>query len=62
MNGRELATRVTYDRPGTRVLFMSGYTDDAILRHGVLDAGAQFIGKPYSRDEITRKVRAVLDA
>ena len=62
MNGRELAGRVTGARPETRVLYASGYTDDAILRHGVLDAGSPFISKPYTPTELKRRVREVLDA
>jgi len=49
-------------RPGLKVLFMSGYTDDMILHHGVLDAGVEFIQKPLTPDSLTRKVRQVLDA
>lgn len=60
MNGRELAARLSATRPDTRVLFMSGYTDDAILRHGVLDDASQFIGKPYTPRELKERVRAVL--
>ena len=62
MSGRELATRIAAVRPEIKVLYTSGYTDDAILRHGVLDQGTHFIGKPYTAAELTRKVRAVLDA
>lgn len=47
--------------PGVKVLFMSGYTDNAIVHHGVLDAGTHFIGKPFSGHELTRKVREALD-
>jgi CheY-like chemotaxis protein len=61
MSGRELADRLEPTRPGMKVLYTSGYTDDAILRHGVLDAATNFIGKPYTRAELTRKVRDVLD-
>jgi CheY-like chemotaxis protein len=61
MNGRELSGRVAAQRPSTKVLFASGYTDDAILRHGVLDAGSSFISKPYTPSELKRRVRAVLD-
>jgi CheY-like chemotaxis protein len=62
MSGGELAARLHAQRPETRVLFVSGYPDDAIVRHGVLDAGAAFLPKPFSFDDLTRKVREVLDA
>jgi len=62
MNGRELAGRVTVLRPEMKVLYASGYTDDAILRHGVLDAGSPFLSKPYTPTELKRRVREVLDA
>ena len=48
--------------PRTRVLYMSGYTDDAILRHGVLEETAAFMEKPFSPETLARKVREVLDA
>ncbi|HET9270598.1 MAG TPA: PAS domain-containing protein [Vicinamibacterales bacterium] len=60
MNGRDLATRVVALRPAIKVLFASGYTDDAIFRHGVLDDGSQFISKPYAPAELRRKVREAL--
>ena len=60
MNGRDLATRVVALRPGIRVLFASGYTDDAIFRHGVLDEGSRFISKPYAPSELRRKIREAL--
>jgi signal transduction histidine kinase len=62
MNGRELYERVHAVRPETKVLFMSGYTDDAILRHGVLDQGVPFLQKPILPSSLTRKVRETLDA
>ena len=62
MNGRELAERVRVLRPATKTLFMSGYTDDAILRHGVLDEGVPFLQKPVTPSNLTRKVRETLDA
>ena len=61
MHGRELANRLTGIRPETRVLFTSGYTDNAIVHHGVLDEGVAFIGKPYSPSALAKKVRDVLD-
>ena len=61
MNGRELATRLADLRPDARVIFMSGYTDDAVMRHGVLEPGATYVQKPFTPDAIARKVREVLD-
>jgi CheY-like chemotaxis protein len=61
MNGRELAARLQQKRTGLKVLFMSGYTDDAIVPHGVLDGGVDFIEKPLTPEALLRKVRAVLD-
>jgi PAS domain S-box-containing protein len=60
MNGREVATRVAALRPGIRILFASGYTDDTLFRHGVLDDGSRFISKPYSPGELRRKIREAL--
>lgn len=62
MNGRALAEAVTDRRPGLRVLFMSGYTEEIIVHHGVLNPGLQFIGKPFSAQALAVKVRKVLDA
>ncbi|HEY5885700.1 MAG TPA: PAS domain S-box protein [Pyrinomonadaceae bacterium] len=61
MGGRELAKQLTTNRKDMRVLYMSGYTDDAIVHHGVLDEGTAFIGKPFTPGALTRKVREVLD-
>jgi len=60
VNGRQLADRALDLRPGLRVLFMTGYTREAILHHGRLDAGVTLIGKPFSFDELAAKVREVL--
>jgi CheY-like chemotaxis protein len=62
MNGRELAERMKAILPDLTVLYMSGYTDDAIVHHGVLEAGTHFLGKPFTVAELTTKVRDVLDA
>jgi two-component system cell cycle sensor histidine kinase/response regulator CckA len=62
IGGRELATRTLEIRPDMRVLFMSGYADDALGRRGVLDADTNFIGKPCTVADLTRKVRQVLDS
>jgi two-component system, cell cycle sensor histidine kinase and response regulator CckA len=62
MGGRDLAEQLVKTQPALKVLYMSGYTDDAIVHHGVLDAGTAFIGKPFTAVELTRKIREVLGA
>lgn len=62
MSGRELADRVQMLDPGIRVVYMSGYTEKAIVHHGMLDADAVLLQKPFSPDDLVRKVREVLDA
>ena len=62
MNGRQLAEQVKLARPETRVLYMSGYSDDAMLRHGVQTASVHFIQKPFSLDALAGKIREALIA
>ena len=62
MSGRELAERLLEIRPKLPVLFMSGYMDDAIVRHGLLDETLDFIQKPFDSASVARKVREVLDS
>jgi len=61
MSGRILANRLSEARPEMKMLFMSGYTDDAIVHHGVLDADTRFIQKPFPPHALAQKVRDVLD-
>ena len=61
MSGPEVANAVTAMRPGTLVLYISGYTDSAIGHHGVLEPGIAFLQKPFTADELQRKVRSLLD-
>jgi PAS domain S-box-containing protein len=61
MSGREVANYLTAKRPDMRVIYMSGYTNDVIAHHGVLDSGISFIEKPFSQETLMRKLREVLD-
>ncbi|MEO5822359.1 MAG: PAS domain-containing protein [Vicinamibacteraceae bacterium] len=61
MNGRELAARLSVLHPAIRVLYTSGYTEDAILRHGVLDDPRRFLSKPYTPGVLRRRIREALD-
>jgi two-component system, cell cycle sensor histidine kinase and response regulator CckA len=62
MSGRELAEHLVKVHRETKVLYMSGYTDDAIVHHGVLGSDMAFLQKPFNPDGVVRKVREVLDA
>ncbi|MDJ0721512.1 MAG: response regulator [Desulfobacterales bacterium] len=61
MNGKDLHEKIMVDDPDMKVLYMSGYTDDIISHHGVLDEGVPFIQKPFSVQKLLSKVRAILD-
>jgi PAS domain S-box-containing protein len=62
MSGGQLAAEALQRRPGLKVLFTSGYTENAILHHGKLDPGVHLLNKPYRREELAKKIRRVLDA
>jgi CheY-like chemotaxis protein len=61
MSGRELANRLQSSRPRTAILYMSGYTDDAVIRNGVLAEDMAFIHKPFTIAALAQRVREVLD-
>jgi DNA-binding NtrC family response regulator len=61
MSGRELAVTLGLQHPKMKVLYMSGYTDNAIVHHGVLEEGVNYIQKPFTLDALARKVREILD-
>ncbi len=61
MSGRDLARRLTQNRPDVRVIFMSGYAGDAVFELGVLDSGVEFLQKPFTPGDLASKVREVLD-
>jgi CheY-like chemotaxis protein len=60
MNGRELADEVTKRRPGLKVLYTSGYTDNSIVHHGRLDEGVRLLTKPYRKNQLAQMVREAL--
>jgi len=61
LGGRQLAERLVQIRADLKVLFMSGYTENAIVHHGILDAGIEYVQKPLVPDALARRVREVLD-
>jgi two-component system, cell cycle sensor histidine kinase and response regulator CckA len=61
LSGRELVTRITAARPEIKILYISGYTDDSIFRHGVLEGGVAFLQKPFNLKDLAQKIRQVLD-
>jgi len=62
MNGRKLAARLKEARPDLKVIYMSGYTDDAVVRLGVLERHVAYLQKPFTADGLARKVREALDS
>ncbi len=61
MSGRELSAQLCVSYPNTKVLYLSGYTEDAIVHEGVLESGTAFLQKPFTLQSLSRKVREVLD-
>jgi CheY-like chemotaxis protein len=61
ISGRELATRLQWVQPGLKVLFMSGYSEDAIVHHGVLEPGIELLPKPFTPKALAQRVRDVID-
>ena len=61
MNGKELADLLAAERPGLRVLYVSGYTDDEVLQRGVSGREVEFMRKPFAAEALVRRVRALLD-
>jgi len=61
MGGKELAEKLLKKNPNLKVLYFSGYTDNAIAHHGVLEDGVEFIQKPYTHTELARRIREILD-
>ena len=62
MSGRDLSDRLKRVRPGMKVLYMSGYTEEAIVEHGILDSGLHFIPKPFSPASMAQKILEVLNS
>ena len=62
MNGKAMVTRLRAQHPESKVLYMSGYDDNAIVQHGFLEIDTELLQKPFTADALARKVRDVLDA
>ncbi len=61
MSGKELADRIKFLHPGMKILYTSGYADDTIVRYGVPKEGVNYLQKPFTMEDLTRKVREVLN-
>jgi two-component system cell cycle sensor histidine kinase/response regulator CckA len=61
LSGRELASQIAAARSDLKVLYISGYTDDSIFRHGVLEGGMEFLQKPFNLRTLAQKIREILD-
>jgi len=62
MSGPQLAEKILCQNPSTRIVYMTGYTDDMIVQHKVLEPGVQLLQKPFTKSELALKVRSTLDA
>ena len=62
LSGRDLAARLSAERRNLKILFISGYTDDTVVRDGVLDGGVAFLQKPFNLKALAEKIREVLKA
>jgi YesN/AraC family two-component response regulator len=62
VNGRELASEILTQRPGLKVIFISGYTEHVMLQQGAIEKGLNFISKPFAMQSLARKLREVLDS
>jgi two-component system, cell cycle sensor histidine kinase and response regulator CckA len=62
MNGKDLSARLQVIRPAIKTLYVSGYTENAIIHHGILDSEVDFLQKPFTTKNLVRKVREVLDS
>jgi YesN/AraC family two-component response regulator len=62
MSGAQLAAELRHTQPDIKIVFISGYTENAITQHGVLDEGVAFLAKPFSRESLARKLREILGA
>ena len=60
MNGVELADRLERERPGIRILFMTGYAEESVVKEGILGKRRECIGKPFTQEQITKRVREIL--